>query len=208
MRGLIIKDLYTIKRYSKMLLALVVLYAMIGFGMRNLNYIIYMIPFLTLLSVVSTFSYDEFVNWDKYALSMPINKKDMVLSKYVLTLILILVSGVFSAVLLLALNIVYSGADVKEMLYGLIGVMAASLLLVSVFIPLTYKFGCEKGRIIFPIMVIVPSFGIPFIMKNIGISFPSEDSILLLIKIFPILAIILIIISYFIALQIYKKKEW
>lgn len=208
MIGLILKDLYTIKRYSKILLVLIVFYIVVGYGMGKLDFVIFMIPFVTIMSVISTFSYDEFVKWDKYALSMPVSKKDMVLSKYVLTLLLIVVGGVFAAVLLLILSMRPTGTEINESLSALTGVMVASLIVIGIYIPLTYQFGTEKGRIIFPILVLAPSFGASYLIKNKVISLPSQEIITTYLKFLPILGIVFVIVSYFISLRIYSKKEW
>ena len=59
-----------------------------------------MITLMLSMQVITTMSYDEYAKWDKYALTMNINRKDIVLSKYVffiMSIIIGMVVGVISS---------------------------------------------------------------------------------------------------------------
>ena len=54
---------------------------------------------LCAMMVVTTFSFDENAKWEKYAMIMPISRKDLVLSKFVILLCFCLFGTVFGGVL-------------------------------------------------------------------------------------------------------------
>ena len=87
------------------------------------------------------------------------------------------------------------------------------MLLQAVQIPIMYKFGTEKGRIIQLVMIVALMMGISLItttlMKFFGISLDNFVVMLkdYLIAILGIVVIILYILSFAISCKIYEKKE-
>ena len=79
---------------------------------------------LAAMMPVTAFSFDEKAKWDKYALSMPVSRRDLVLSKYIF--------GLGFCVLAFAVNMVFnslldSGNKLKETLIISYALFAVSL---------------------------------------------------------------------------------
>ena len=88
MKGLILKDLLNLKGNIKFILLFIIMFGfMSSLGDGNVNNFIGVIIVLCTTMIVSTFSYDDLNKWDSYVLTMPINRNDIVLSKYLTMLI-------------------------------------------------------------------------------------------------------------------------
>ncbi|MEL7656992.1 MAG: ABC-2 transporter permease, partial [Bacillota bacterium] len=95
MIGLILKDFYTIRQYSKTMLFMLVFFALISAGLDNPAAFFegFIIIMSTMMSIYS-FSYDNLAKWDRYGLSLPVTRKEVVASKYILSLLLCLIGAV------------------------------------------------------------------------------------------------------------------
>jgi len=93
MKGLIIKDILNLKKNLNTLLVLVIFYAFLGYRSGDPSMLIAMIVLLLTMMSITSISYDDLAKWDKYALAMPISRKNIVLSKYILA-VLLSISGV------------------------------------------------------------------------------------------------------------------
>lgn len=88
MKGLILKDLLNLKAQYKVFVVMIlffVVFALMGDSHDTLGVILTMI---TIMLPITALAYDERSQWDKYALTMPVSRRDLVLSKYLLGLLL------------------------------------------------------------------------------------------------------------------------
>lgn len=134
----------------------------------------------------------------------------MVGSKYLLG---VLVIG-FGVVLGLAggglLTLAQDVSFTEEILPSCLGCGVAALFMLSFILPLIYRFGVEKSRILLLAVVFLPVIlilGLAKFAQEQGIAMPSESTILLLMKIIPFIALGCYLISYFISTRILKQKE-
>ena len=99
MRGLLMKDFYSLKKIKNMYLILTgILVAFCFF--RGLHNFIVLVPILIFsTTITTTFSMDKNVKWDKLAVPAPLDKNEIVKSKYIL-LLLITVIGIVTGVVL------------------------------------------------------------------------------------------------------------
>ena len=97
MLGFIKKDLAMIKSNFKILAILFILYAIMGFsGEMDISFIL---PFISVMLMLTTFSYDSFNKWDAYCVTLPDGRKNSVKAKYVATLVMILIITVITTIL-------------------------------------------------------------------------------------------------------------
>ena len=78
MKGLLIKDILNMKNYMKQLILLLIFFMAYGVFLKNGTFVGSMITLMLSMQVITTMSYDEYAKWDKYALTMNINRKDVV----------------------------------------------------------------------------------------------------------------------------------
>lgn len=206
MKGLILKDLYIIKGNFKSILAILV--GMTILVLNNMTSISFFLPFFCVMMCLSTFSYDDFNNWNPYAISLPNGRKNVVKSKYVATLIMCLLSTVFSILLIYFLSLYKSDISFSDNIMSLLGSVSGILILVSCMYPCFYKFGSEKGRIFMFVGVFAIMAILGLLFSNINIeSFLNSIEKYLCIMI-PIILFIFLLSSYIISLKIYNNKEF
>lgn len=145
MKGLLLKDLYTLKHlYAKNLTLVVVLYTALGLAMQMtffMNILGWMFGFYT----VGLLSAEKASNWDFYAATLPMNKALLVGEKFVLLLLCCLAGFGYSA-LMAPLIEWRMGTPIAESLFVAVVVALIVLLYFGVMMPFVYKFGVEKGR--------------------------------------------------------------
>ncbi|NLZ83975.1 MAG: ABC-2 transporter permease, partial [Clostridiales bacterium] len=145
MTGLIMKDLVNLKRYGKTLSAFIVIYAVMSFINKDASMFNSIFTVVLAMITISSYSFDEAANWDSYALSMPINRRDIVKSKYCLLLIISTLGIGVSLIFSIGINL-YIGSE--NLLIGfefsVIGVMGI-LFFYSIIIPIITKLGVEKA---------------------------------------------------------------
>jgi ABC-2 type transport system permease protein len=203
MTGLIIKDLLNLKKQGKIYLLLVVFYFAMGLVNENTSMFTSMMTMVAVLIPLTAMAYDERSKWDRYALTMPISRKNMVMSRYLLGLIFLIVAFVLS----MLVNMVISNMKTAENTLVVLGGFSTGLMLMSVIFPLLFKFGVEKGRILMMIVIFIPVAALMMISK-LGISMPDEEIIKSVIYLSPIIGAVIFLISIYVSLWIYKKKEF
>ena len=221
-KGLIKKDLYNLSSYKTSLIIVIIFcgIAIIGTGNINLGPII----ICTIIGMISlsTFSYDEISKSNKYILTLPTNRKEIVKEKYILLIGATILGGILGFLLTIiianVLNYIGTGnlisIDYESLVITTIAGMWGIALIQAIQIPSIYKWGAEKGRIQMFILLFILilaiafiGFGVAKLGLNINIemieNFMNNFGLILLIA----LMIIMYFISYKISYKIYSRKE-
>ncbi len=201
MKGFIYKDLMILANQMKILIVMTIFYMAVSIISGNAEMFGGLMAILCSVLPITTIAYDEKAKWDKYALTMPVSRNQLVLNKYGLGLLL---SG-FVFVFNLVVQLIFQNT-LKESLLVTTILFGASLFIISILFPVIFKFGVEKGRILMIIIMLIPVFFFVLIEKW-GITFSSE-----FFNILPIIAVVgigtMMIISIFLSCKIYGNKEW
>ncbi len=142
MTGLIMKDLLNIKCQAKIYLAILAIW--VGVTVINGSFEAFL-GFMAMLAVmipITLMSYDEKNNWTGYALTMPVRRRDIVLSKYIGTIGILTAIGV----VLFIFGIFLGGGQYR---LQIIIFFSISVILDSITLAVTFKWGVEKGRVVF-----------------------------------------------------------
>ena len=210
MLGLIKKDFLLIKANLKSMVIIFIVYLMLAFqGTFDITFIV---PLIGIMLFISTFSYDDFNNWNSYAVTLPDGRKNVVKAKYIASIILTVILGV--ATLAIGVGISYiktNGINLDETIASLMGTMLSSVIIISLLYPIVFKFGATNGRIILFAVV----FGVIGIVTLIA-QFVDMTSIVNAISrldncsfiAIPVISVILLGISYLISNRIYQHKEF
>ena len=210
MLGLIKKDFLLIKANSKQMVIIFIVYLMLAFqGTFDATFIV---PLIGIMLFISTFSYDDFNNWNSYAVTLPDGRRNVVRAKYIASIILTVILG--AVALAISAGISYTktnSINVDEIMSSLMGTMLSSVIIISLLYPIVFKFGATNGRIILFAVV----FGIAGIGALIA-KFVDMTSIINMINrldsysliAIPIISAILLGISYLISNKIYQNKEF
>lgn len=203
MIGLILKDLLNLKKQAKIYLILVIFYFVFGITNKNPSMFSTMMTLVAVMIPITAMSYDERNKWDRYALTMPISRGNIVVSRYLLGVIFLIAALALST----PINMIFSKINITENILINLASLSAGITIMSVIFPLLIKFGVEKGRILMMLVLFVP-IAIVMMVSKIGISMPDEETIELLIYLSPIIAVVIFLISMYISLLIYKRKEF
>jgi len=156
MKSLILKDLYNISHGIKSLLFILVIFTLAFSSYQNVGAIIFMCSMVGTMRISTTFAFDDVSGWNRYALVTPISKKDLARGKFAVLLLFCLVStlaGLAVSCLLIVLKTPgIPGADILgELAVESLAAFGISFLLGCTSIPLTFRFGTEKGRLCLPL---------------------------------------------------------
>lgn len=206
MIGLFLKDLFNLRQYGKTLIFVLVFFALLSSGMDNpAVFFEGLIILLSTMAAITSFSYDAMAKWDRYALSMPVKRSDVVGSKYLLSLLLCLGTAVFSflvSIVVLKVSPV-EGFGLKDNLLVIGGIICAVLTVSGIILPLIIKFGVEKSRIFMLALFATPTAAV-VALDNAGVSMPSGEFPALLL---PLLAVLIYFLSFLLSVRIYRSKE-
>ncbi len=211
MKGFIKKDILMMRSNLKILLVLFVLYIVMDFqGNSSLSFFL---PVCSVVSMLSTFSYDDYNHWTSYAVTLPNGRRNVVKSKYITTFILLflmsLCVGVFSSIIYVTKHYAINFSFIFENLFGSI---VGALFVLDFMYPMIFKMGIEKARI----AIFVGVFSI-IILGGILIKYVDVSALSFLfsffhgyggILIFIIMMIFLSFLSYQISMLFYRKKEF
>ncbi len=203
MIGLIIKDLMNLKKLSKFYLLILAFYFIISMAGEDQNMFGVMLIMLAVMIPMTALSYDEKNKWDRYALTMPLTRGTLVLSKYILGLIFLITA----LVLALLSNAVFSDVILFENLMINLTTLSVGIIMMSFIFPILLKYGVEKGRILMMIVIFAPTALIVMLSK-LGISVPDTGKIEMFLKFLPVVALAFYVVSIFVSMSIYKKKEF
>ncbi len=210
MIGFIKKDLAMIKSNFKLLGVLIFVYAIMGLmGKMDISFIL---PFMCVMIMISSFSYDNYNKWDAYCISLPNGRKNSVKSKYITTILMTLIVSIITVILSFIISYVNTKTiNYEQILVTLFGTVFGTLLVLTIMYPTIYKFGVEKARIgifllVFGIVIIGSLLANYVDLSNVlkYLSFLENYLIVILI----VVAIIMVYVSYKISEKIFSKKEF
>ena len=210
MLGLIKKDFLLIKANLKSMISIFVIYIMLAFqGTLDATFII---PLIGIILFLSTFSYDDFNNWNSYAVTLPNGRKNVVRAKYIASTIFMIILAVVAFSIGIGISYIKTNSiNLDEIISSLMGTMLSIVIINSLLYPIVFKFGATNGRIIlFAVVFGIAGIGTliaQFIDMTPIINIINKLDNYLLIVI-PIIYIILLGISYLISSKIYQNKEF
>ena len=210
MKGLLLKDLFVVSEFVRVLTLMVIVFIASMMAIGGFSVIGAMISLLVVSLVISSFSYDDLAHWDSFAATLPVSRRKLVASKYLFLLLLGVLAVVFNGLVSVLFAALQPGVSLAEQFVTGILISMAACIIDFVLIPLIYKYGAEKSRMMM-MMVIVVIFGITYggaeLLKMLNI---GTDWITLPILIGGIAAAFLasLLISWTCSVKIVEKKEY
>lgn len=211
MSALILKDLYAIKGQMKSAIYLLLFFMILAFFFDMGPVVVMCAVLFGALQVITSFTFDEMSKWDKYGLTLPVSRRKIIASKYVLSLLLTIGSALILTPLILLFNLYFKSFSANELFSMLCVISGAAFLMLSVSIPILLKFGTQKGRLFLFAVVFIPVFFSGFIseyMERFSIYLPSLQTIKLLAYGAPFFMLIPLALSYLVSAKIYSSKEF
>ncbi|WP_296557829.1 ABC-2 transporter permease [uncultured Acetobacterium sp.] len=206
MKGLILKDLLNLKSTFKMLGVMMLFFAVVFIPQGN-SFIFGIIILMFAMMVVTTISYDDLAKWDAYALTMPVTRKEMVLSKYLVMAILNTLGAVLSLIVGAVGSVIMGQSFDLEILAIIGAIYLIALIFGSVIIPLIYKFGTEKARLMLILCALLPT-ALMLLAEQFNVPLPTTGNPWIYLILLIGFSVTGVILSYLISLKIYSQKEF
>jgi len=202
MKGLLLKDIINLKSQGKVMAALLMFYIFLALSSNNNAMFGGIVSVIAAILPITALSFDEKARWDKYALSMPVSRTDMVISKYLLGFLLLGCAFLIN----MLFNIFASTDTIKEVFILAYILLAIGLVFLSLVLPILFKFGVEKGRLFILVILFLPTAAV-IIFSKAGLQKPSEEALHNLLLVSPFIVIAILVFSILVSLKIYSKKE-
>lgn len=205
MKGLIINDIFSIRKVLKSVAFVFVLFMVMWGLMDQAASGALMIGIMSASYMLNLFSYDEFYHWEQYMAILPVTRAQVVLARYATYGLTSLVSTGISAIYMLVMRVAH-----EEFLMVLIALLCMQTYSAAVLIPTAYKFGVQKGRVLYVLLMFIP-FGIflgvlAMVFDNGGHTVPQ-----LAIGIFAAMLALFVVgtaISIRISIHIVSRKQY
>lgn len=208
MKGLLIKDLLQIRKFGQIFLLFALAFGV--FSILSNNTIIttaFVFVFLGTMIPIIVMGNDETCSWNMYALAMPISIKTLVLSKYAFV-ILIDLSGF---ILVAAANAISAGRydemTIQDSLLISLTLCGLAIAILSLWMPVLFKFGPTKSRPFLGASGIVPMLFF-YLAQQFGIQTPDVHTLRLIAYAAPVLLVVFVILSAMLSIKIMQQKEY
>lgn len=221
MTGLILKDFLGLRNVLKSYLIVLVIYvALTVFGVWSPAVTTAFFAMMAGMLPFTCFNMDHAAKWEPYGAALPVNRNKTVAARY-LTLLIML--GAVAALELATAGVLWLTVSQEEALSALMAscvCLGMGAVLNAIILPLIYRFGAERARIIFyaaflgliglAVLWLVPLGGMEWLT---GLLSPLEEGdVSALLAALPFLFVavcfLLLVPSYFISCAIYRKKEF
>ena len=207
MKGLLLKDFYMLRKFGKMYLIVTVFFLVLSaMSLDNLFLLFYPCLFAGMIPV-NLLAYDERSKWDVYSATLPYSRAQIVSSKYLMGLICQLVILIAIA-LIQAAKMLYTGTFLLDnYMLILCSVISISFIGSAIPLPFIYKFGVEKGRIAYFVMLVFVCGASVAVAQMIGPELGSHMGISLTPFALSVIAIGIYALSWYSSIVIYRKKD-
>lgn len=211
MKALLIKDLTALKSSLKLFLAATAVYFLLFFK-ESPETVVMVLTLMTFFLNLNSLSYDEKANWNAFALTLPLSRKKLAASKYLLALVLFGAAIALALLLGLGLMLAFPQMDFTEYCVTGLAMMGALMLMQAAALPVSLKWGTEKGRLMLLIF-----FGLGALAMMFGGSraeqqleqFLSRPALLsTLAWLAPAAVAAAFAASYFLSIRIMERKEF
>ena len=151
MKGLLLKDWYQVKTNMRMMyltvLAVLAIWTLSTSGDSSfaVNYSAVFLGFMPAYLL----SYDHASGWTEYSFALPLSKELQVAEKYLVGLLCTAAAVVIGGLFVTVIPLRTGTAPDKDVLSLLAGSVCAILLINGISLPLLYRFGAEKARMIY-----------------------------------------------------------
>lgn len=212
MTGLLKKDFRLLANYGKAVVLMMGVFLVAAIYLKNISFSAGVIMIMSLLMTVNTISYDDMAHFTEFSVTLPLSRTKQVVEKYMLSFCILTIGVGIVAVLNVIFRILWpENTDMMENVSSMLLCLAIGLVMLSLMIPLVYKFGAEKARVIIILIGVSPALLLTLVMQgseNAAVASISDQMLFLLFSSSPLIGIACMAISCLISIRIFKNKEF
>ena len=218
MKGLLLMNCYNMKMYLRQYLIMLVIFLVFGVSTGNSFYIMGMSLVVGINISFLTFSFGEAGGY-AYLLSGPVTRKAIVQTKYLFQLVgaafIRLCSGVGEL-----FNRLVTGRAEETWLLSIISILGIYFLFMGILVPVTYRYGTEKARIVSIGIIAAPMIlvflgarlmQIPILLEildRLSWLFTQEQMVFFIVLVIFVASVLIMGVSYLISMRIFEKTEF
>lgn len=212
MKGLILKDIYNMASQAKAFALVLVIFAVCFAGSAEGTIIIMCTVYATVM-VISNMSQDETSQWETFALTMPVTRRDLVLAKYIISIfyaLLGIAAGTLLTFVIRLLGLGQNQATCGELLMMTVVGLVVAAIFIAVLLPVNFRFGVQKGRLVlFGVAAFIGGCGVLLTGKEEMLDgFFSRFDDLAAGLFFGSLTLLILLVSFTASVRIMEKKEF
>lgn len=212
MKGLLAKDFYMMLKTNSLLWYIVI----IAFYTVCLSISMESMLIISLILVITipttSISYDELSHWQQYSLALPYSRKQIVTSKYIFTILIELLFAVVGAILI-GVDMIKQNEFRADQLVCFISMMMFMGAIYPTFaLPFNFLLGTSKARFVL-IAFMAFTFAAVFSLAPQLRDFSTLEKLVdnnayLLSAIILAVESVMLLVSWYISVKIYEKKEF
>ncbi len=213
MNGLLSKDFLNLRSTFKMYLAFLAIFGIIFIPSGNPLAVYILVIMFGATIPMTLLSFDAAAKWDRYALTMPVTRNEIVRTKYQIMLMLTVLGVGIATALTGIISLLSPGhltLGIIDTASLLLFLLITGFLIGSIVLPAAYKFGVEKARYIAIIGALGPMILVIGLLTLVDVSQGPLDTVLLntVLGIAAGIAAVVVWISYRISVRIYAAQEF
>lgn len=162
MKAMLYADWMNLRRSMKAMVIAIVVIALVSIvSGKGLSFVPAMLCMLSLMVPATLMSSDYAYGWDKLSLSLPVSRRDVVSSKFAISLLVNLTVVALGMICIAGMN----DATAEDMM-GMLACEAVCLVLMGIEFVLVLRFGPERGRYFLIAVVWVPIILLTVVKKH------------------------------------------
>lgn len=207
MKGLLLKDFYMLKNLRAFILFMVIFLIVSAFSSENMFMLFYPCVLAGIIPV-SLLGYDERSKWDKYSLALPYTREQIVSAKYLMGLIIQLTVLLFAAITQIFYMKNNGGFNGQGFLVLFSTISALSFFTSSISLPFMFKWGVEKGRMVYYIMIGLACGSSVLVADMFTENIIPTDTATITFPILTLISIAFFALSWYLSIVFFRKREF
>ncbi len=209
MKGLLLKEWLVIWKQGKLMILLALIYGVMAVMGSGYFFAGFSVVFLSMLPI-TVMGFDERSKWDHYAVTMPYSRKDIVLSKYIFSIICSLAATIiFIIATIINWFIGKEPVDFSSLITQSILMLSLGLFFSTVNLPIMFRFGVDKGRMWFILLTVLLVGGLGGLLSLFEAKEVDIGNLIQRLTPFvlPVITAGLLAFSAYLSIKIYEKRE-
>ncbi|MBQ2679764.1 MAG: ABC-2 transporter permease [Firmicutes bacterium] len=207
MKGLLLKDFYCLIKNARSYFIIVAIFAFVSVLQEEISFFTLYPSLLAALLPVTLLSFDERSKWNVYSQTLPVKKSEIVSSKYITGLCFV----VFVVIVLCITNGIrmhINGTLTAKRVVDLIILMFSLFFMSSFPIPMMFKLGVEKGRIVYYIITFAIFFGLSGFLGAMGAGGARDLSFMGNLRgIVFVVILVIYLLTWRLSIFLFERKE-
>lgn len=207
MKGLLLKDFYVAVKHCRAYVLMTLLFLAISFTDSENMFFVFYPCMLCGMIPVTLLSYDERSHWLQYCGTLPYTKAQIVSAKFLIGLMTQLAVLVLTGVVQALRMIRDGGFSLAEFAPMMVLVLLMSVLATSISMPFMFRFGVEKGRVAYYVMVGAVCAGGALGSVLLQEAAHTSVSMQVLLPVLCLVSVGLYALSWYLSIVFYQKRE-